>query len=218
VPLMLLGAVALWASTRGDDELESMATDTVPAAADTGYVASLEEEFVRLQGAASQTLASGALTDSAVAGIPAAAPVPGDESLLEREGRERNEAAEVQRAVADANQAWVAGDLDRHISHYADRVDYYNANGATRAFVRQDREKDLRRYDEREMAIHRQAVAFRADGRAIDLVDKTWTFEGSGERWTGSMRVQLILEKRDGRWVIVSERSSHVDFSRKERI
>jgi hypothetical protein len=49
-------------------------------------------------------------------------------------------------------------------------------------------------------------------------VDKTWVFEGSGERWRGSMRLELILEKRDDRWVIVSEQSKNVDYSRKERI
>ncbi|HYJ79934.1 MAG TPA: protein kinase [Longimicrobiaceae bacterium] len=218
IPLVVVAALALWAASQRGGEAESPAVVT-PVPADTGDFAALEEEFLGLQGAASGALASGALTDSARAPLPSPVPPPaGDESLLEAEGRERGEAAEVQRAVADANQAWVAGDLTRHVSHYADRVDYYSAEGVTRDFVRQDRAKDLAKYDEREITIRRQAVAFRPDGRAMDLVDKTWTFAGSGERWTGSMRVQLILEKRSGRWVIVSERSSNVDYSRKERI
>src|SRR6202008_2485775 len=122
-----------------DDGVDRAARDSIPAGADIRYLASLEEEFVRLKGAASQALAREALADSA-AGIPPATPVPSaGESVLEREGRERGEAAEVQRAVADANQAWVAGDLERHLSHYADRVDYYAAEGATREFVRRDR-------------------------------------------------------------------------------
>ncbi len=69
------------------------------------------------------------------------------------------------------------------------------------------------------MTIRRQAIEFLPDGRARSLVDKTWVFEGDEERWRGSMRMELILEKDDdGKWLIVSEKSANVDYSRKERI
>ncbi|HEU0053037.1 MAG TPA: hypothetical protein VFQ39_07660, partial [Longimicrobium sp.] len=109
-------------------------------------------------------------------------------------------------------------DLDRHVAHYADRVDYYDARNATRAFVREDRGRDLRRYDRRGMTVMRQAVTFPEPELARALVDKEWTFEGSGERWTGSMRQELLLRKEDGRWLIVSEQPSEVYYSRKTPI
>ncbi|HEU4453039.1 MAG TPA: serine/threonine-protein kinase [Longimicrobium sp.] len=215
VPLFVIAAALIWALTRGGGEETAAAPLTPP---DSTRLGAYDEEFVRLQGQASERLEETASQDS-TAPIPPPSPAAGDEeSVPERETDERAEAAAVQAAVLDANQAWVEGDLDRHMSHYARRVDYYSEENASHAFVRNDRRVNMRRYDSRQMTIRRQAVTFRPDGRARNLVDKTWVFEGSGERWRGSMRMELILEKRDGNWVIVSEKSADVDYSRKERI
>jgi hypothetical protein len=89
-------------------------------------------------------------------------------------------------------------------------VDYYNEENASRSFVRRDRRTALEQYPRRSITVHRQAVTFRDDGRARDLVDKSWEFLGDDEAWTGSMRQELILEKREGRWVIVSEKQLQV--------
>jgi hypothetical protein len=213
VPALLLLALVVWAATRGRGD-ERPATAAAP---DSTQLAAYNEEFLRLQGAAAAVLADSAAAERAA--VPAGgAPADTGESRGERMTREGEEALAVQRVVADANAAWVEGDLDRHIEHYGRRVDYYEEEGASRSFVERDRRRDMRRYEEREITIRRQAVTFRTDGRARNLVDKTWVFTGDDERWSGSMRQELILEKRDGRWLIVSEQPVHVDYSRKEPI
>jgi eukaryotic-like serine/threonine-protein kinase len=229
VPLLLLGVLAIWALTRGGGEPEQTAAGDPPppAAPDTGELAAMEGEFVRLQGQASAEMS---VPDEGGGAVPAVSPgtdsVPaasgddagetkGGESEQARVARETEAAKEVEDAILDLNEAWVDGDLDRHMSHYADRVDYYAARGATRAFVRADRGRDLRKYDDREMTVRRTAITFPSPDRARALVDKDWRFEGDDERWTGSMRLEMILERRDGDWVVVSEKGNQVYFSRK---
>ncbi|HEX2211763.1 MAG TPA: hypothetical protein VHG93_29015, partial [Longimicrobium sp.] len=156
--------------------------------------------------------------DSAVAASEETpTPPAGDEaeSVQAREAREREASAEVRRAIENVNEAWVDGNLDRHMRYYADRVDYYAANNATRDFVREDRGRDLRKYDDREMRVNRTAITFPTPNRARALVDKEWRFAGSGEVWTGAMRQELIFARIDGDWKIVSEKSNQVYHSRK---
>jgi hypothetical protein len=207
---LLAGMVAVWAATRGGGDPERTA-EAAPALPDTSQVAALEEEFVGLQGAASEALEDTAARPPAAALPAEGAPAPPEaDPEAERLESQRAEAAAVQVAVLDANRAWVDGDLDRHMSYYGPRVDYYNEENASRSFVRRDRREALERYGRRSITVHRQAVTFRPDGRARDLVDKSWEFIGDDEAWTGSMRQELILEKRDGRWVIVSEKQLEV--------
>ena len=231
VPLLLLGVLALWALTRGGGEPERTAeAPPAPAAPDTSELAAMEGEFVRLQGQASAEMS---IPDEGGGAVPAVSPgtdsasaasadgadeTKGGESEQARVARETEAAREVEDAILDLNEAWVDGDLDRHMRHYADRVDYYAARGATRDFVRADRGRDLRKYDDREMTVRRTAITFPSPDRARALVDKDWRFEGSGERWTGSMRLEMILERRDGDWVVVSEKGNQVYFSRKAPI
>jgi hypothetical protein len=42
------------------------------------------------------------------------------------------------------------------------------------------------------------------------LVTKDWDFEGRRERWTGSMRQELMLRLRGGEWLIVAEKTNEV--------
>ena len=223
-PLGLLLVAALFALTRrggGGEDPDPGAIAAVPAPAtapssDSTERARLDETFARMQGEAA-TAAAPADPGAGAGGAPAAVPParPGEDTGPVAE-RNQDEAQAVQAAIIDVNQAWVEGDLDRHIAHYAERVDYYNANTATRDFVRADRARDLRKYDDdREMTVRRQAVTFPSPNRARALVDKEWRFEGSGERWAGAMRQELILEKRDGRWLIVAENQNEVYSSRK---
>jgi len=218
IPVFLLAGLLLWALTRGGDDDGEPVADAGAAAPDSTQVSAYDEEFVGLQGQASERLEKEAEENGdTAASIPTPAADAGDESEP-RTSERAEDAAAVQAAVLDANDAWVQGDLDRHMSHYGRRVDYYAEENASRSFVRNDRRENMRRYDKREMTIRRQAIEFRPDGRARSLVDKTWVFEGSGERWRGSMRLELILEKQDDKWLIVSEKSANVDYSRKEKI
>ncbi|HEX8695917.1 MAG TPA: serine/threonine-protein kinase [Longimicrobium sp.] len=211
IPAVLLaGLIAVWAATRGGGDRERTA-EAAPALPDTSRLAALEEEFVRLQGAASESLEDTAAPPPAAALPAESAPAPpAEDTAAARAASQRAEAAAIQAAVLDANKAWVDGDLDRHMSYYGRRVDYYNEENASRSFVRRDRRTALEQYPRRSITVHRQAVTFRDDGRARDLVDKSWEFLGDDEAWTGSMRQELILEKREGRWVIVSEKQLQV--------
>jgi serine/threonine protein kinase len=124
---------------------------------------------------------------------------------------EGDEAAEaVGRVIADAQAAFVRGELDRHLSHYADRVDFHNQSGVPRSRVERERRADFLRYPDREIVLDRQAIEFPEPRRARALVDRSWEFSGPGETWSGTGRQELILELTDGRWRIVSERDLEI--------
>lgn len=117
-------------------------------------------------------------------------------------------AALLKRAVVDLNQAWVEGDIKRHIGHYASRVDYYNSRRLARSGVRRDRARDLRRYDvNRSIRIGDQTIEFIENDRARVLVEKSWAFTSEDQTRTGR-GIQEYIFKRDaddGKWYVVSE-------------
>ena len=202
--VLLVLAIAVWASR------QNRAPQAGPAAAaDTGAIAALHDKFLRLQG---QVAAPGAVSPPpAAAPEIAAAPQTAEE-------RERVKAAAVQSAVLDMHAAWSAGDVDRVMSHYADRVDYYGVEGLAKSFVRDDRARTIERYPRREITIESQATMFEAPDLARVLVNKSWTFAGSGERWTGRMRQELRLRDVGGQWLIVSEKTNRVYDQDRQRI
>jgi hypothetical protein len=99
-----------------------------------------------------------------------------------------------------------------------DRVDYYGVEGQSRSFVRADRARTIQRYPRREITIEGQATMFEEPDLARVLVTKSWTFVGSGERWTGRMRQELRMRNIDGTWLIVSEKSNRVYDQDRQRI
>lgn len=203
IPLvLLLLAIAVWASRRN----RAPQAGSI-AAADTGAIAALHDKFLRLQG---EVAAPGAERAPTVAVPEPAAATP--------EERERAKAAAVQTAVLDLHSAWAAGDLDRVMSHYADRVDYYGVEGQPKSFVRADRARTVQRYPRREITIEGQATMFEEPDLARVMVTKSWNFEGSGERWTGRMRQELRMRNIDGTWLIVSEKTNRVYDQDRERI
>lgn len=217
VPLLLLLAFAVWAARRGgDDAAPAVIAADSAAAPDSGGLAVLDEEFLRLEGAAAQTAA----TRPAPAATPAGttAPVvtqPPPQSPSGPRPAETSPAAvlaqaeaEITAAVHDVNKAWVDGDISRHVAHYGSRVDYYNSNNLPRAGVRRDRTRDLRRYDDRRIGIHAIEVQWQAPDRARVLVDKEWIFGQEGGRTRQGRGMQEYIFKRDaddGKWYIVSE-------------
>jgi hypothetical protein len=64
----------------------------------------------------------------------------------------------------------------------------------------------------------RQAVTVPAPDRARALVDKEWSFIGDDERWDGAERQELILERRDGRWLVVSEKDNEIYRSQRRKL
>jgi predicted Ser/Thr protein kinase/ketosteroid isomerase-like protein len=209
VPLLLLLAVGLWAARRGgNDENPAPVAAADTAALDTGGIAALDEEFVRLQGvaarAAGQPAPQSAGEPPASGAIPAttpfAAPASPANVLAQAE-------AEITAAVHDLNKAWVEGDISRHVAHYGSRVDYYNSNNLPRAGVRRDRTRDMRRYDDRQIGLRTIKVEWQAPDRARVLADKEWVFGGDGRTRQGRGMQEYIFKRDedDGKWYVVSE-------------
>jgi serine/threonine protein kinase len=235
VPLLLLLALVVWATTRGGDDEGPELASAAPGdtAADSVNVEALDREFVRLQGVVAQGAAAAqppaATTDPAVTPGPLTpgpvppeavpdgrmppraapstlprtqTPAPASASAVMAQAQ-----AEIEAAVHDLNKAWVEGDMSRHIGHYASRVDYYNSNNLTRAGVRRDRTRDLRRYEDRRIAIHAIQVQWLAPDRARVLVDKEWIFGGDGRTRQGRGMQEYLFarDEDDGQWYVTSE-------------
>jgi tRNA A-37 threonylcarbamoyl transferase component Bud32 len=130
------------------------------------------------------------------------------ENLREAASAEEGEkaAVAVQEVIGDLYQTWVHGDLEGHLEHYAERVDFRGARGATQARIRQARDASIERYPEREITITWLAIEFFEPGQARALVDRRWHFAGE-EAWQGAARDELVLKKHeDGAWRVVAER------------
>ncbi|HSU12678.1 serine/threonine-protein kinase [Longimicrobium sp.] len=196
--LLLLLIAAIWASRR------QRGAQDAAVRADTGAVAALHDRFLRLEGQAAAELA-GAFADTA---DTAQAPPP--DSAKTDTLSQAMDAAAVQRVVIDVHAAWSAGDLDRMMSHYASRADYYNVARATRPFIRRKVAETVRGYPTRKITLNRQAVMMVQPNLARVLVDKEWDFSGRGKRWFGSMRQELMLRSEDGTWKIISEKAVEI--------
>lgn len=115
-------------------------------------------------------------------------------------------AAAVQRVLLDLYQSLVLGDLDRHMAHYAERVEFDGERRVRRSSIRRERERLVERFEERELTVERHAITFPEPGRARALVDQRWRF-GSGRRaWQGATRQEVLLRLDDGHWRVVAER------------
>lgn len=213
VPLLLLLAVGLWAATRGgNDDPAPVASAADTAALDTGSIAALDEEFVRLQGVAGRAAVPPAAQPSGTEGTPepsASVPLPSTPAppAATPAAVMAQAEAEITAAVHDLNKAWVEGDISRHMAHYGSRVDYYNSNNLPRAGVRRDRSRDMRRYDDRQIGLRTIKVEWQAPDRARVLADKEWVFGGDGRTRQGRGMQEYIFKRDedDGKWYVVSE-------------
>jgi serine/threonine protein kinase len=208
-PLVLLALLGVWALGRGKDAGRTEVAGAVPAASPAE--AALDETFLRLQGEVARRAAVAVpAAGSGAAALPAAA-VPGTDSAPAASPLTDSVAAaqrEITAAVHDLNKAWVEGDLSRHVSHYASRVDYYNSRRLPRAGIRRDRTRDLRRYkDVREIGIHSVSVELVEPARARVLVDKEWRFAGPGGTRQGRGTQEYVFKRDadDRKWYVVSE-------------
>jgi predicted Ser/Thr protein kinase len=129
-------------------------------------------------------------------------------TLAPGDTRARDE-AQIRQAVESLNQAWVDGEMRRHVSHYASRVDYYNSSRLPRSGVSRDRRRDLEHYGEsRRIDIHGMQLEWLDEDRVRVRVDKGWDFRGEGGTRTGRGTQEYVFKRDDGdgRWYVVSER------------
>ncbi len=230
VALAVIGIALLIAfrGKRGSDDVAAApvadpANAAAPAGAlpDSGAMGGLEEEFAGLMGEASArvegTQPVAAAPAVAPQGDPPSEPTPADTSAAAFDPA--REEANVRATLVALNESFVRGSLEEHVAFYADRVDFYNDDDASRAAVRRDRRQALERYDrEKVITIHRMAVTFPEPGKAKALVDKEWDFRGSERRWEGSERQVYLLELRGGRWWVTGENDGTVYRSRRTRL
>jgi hypothetical protein len=206
-PLVLLAVLGIWALTRGGDAPDpsgALADATEPVRPDSAAFNQLNETFTSLQGEAARR--QPAPVAAAVGGVPAtqpgAAPSGNTENVLETARKE------IEAGVRDLNRAWVEGDLSRHVSHYASRVDYYNSTRLPRAGVRRDRGRDLRRYEvDRQIVFHDLRVEFLQPDEARVLVDKEWLFQSTSgiRRGRGLQEYIMKRDEDDGKWYVTRE-------------
>jgi serine/threonine protein kinase len=128
-----------------------------------------------------------------------------------RRGRpSRNVAAEneIRMTVHEINRAWVDGDISRHVSHYASRVDYYNSSRLPRSGVARDRRRELRRYATmRSIDVGEIRLEWLAEDRVRALVRKAWDLRGEDVSRIGTGLQEYVFKRDDddAHWYVVSE-------------
>lgn len=133
----------------------------------------------------------------------------------------RIDAGQIKSDVSEKVNGWAqsleAGDLNAHMSNYADRLDYYyTARDASLGAVRSDKQRAFGSFDDFRMEISNLRVTPDADGeKATAVFDKEWEFEGAENRNKGKAQSQLQLTKIDGDWRITGERDLKVYYTEK---
>ena len=131
------------------------------------------------------------------------------------------DAAQIKSDVSDKVDDWAAalesGNLNAHMSNYADRLDYYyNARSVGVATVRSDKQRAFGSFDDFRVEISNLRVTPEASGeKAIAVFDKEWEFEGADNRNKGKSQSQLQLTKIDGAWRITGEKDLKVYYTEK---
>jgi hypothetical protein len=122
------------------------------------------------------------------------------------------DAEEVKSEVSDEMYAWKSsmesGSLDSVMSHYASTLEYYyKSRGTSASAVRANKQKAFDKYYEFRVSIGNMTVTPDESGqKATAVFNKSWTFEGSGDRNTGTVRAQFQLTKIGGKWYITGEK------------
>jgi hypothetical protein len=99
------------------------------------------------------------------------------------------------------------------MTHYADRLDYYNKRGASVGTVRADKQKAFSTYDTIKINLSNMRVTPDATGEnATAVFDKDWYFENAAKVSEGKVQSQLKLKKIGGAWKITGEKDLKVYY------
>lgn len=125
--------------------------------------------------------------------------------------------SEVADKVDDWKSALESGNLDKHLSGYADRLDYYyKSSNVSLATVRSDKERAFGRFDDFRVKISNLRVTPAVTGeKAVAVFDKEWEFEGDDARNAGKTQSQLQLTKINGAWRITGEKDLKIYYVEK---
>ncbi|MEK7724063.1 MAG: hypothetical protein AAB336_06940 [Acidobacteriota bacterium] len=114
-----------------------------------------------------------------------------------------------------------AHNLDTNLSNYADTVDYYKGGKINKSKLKASKEPAYKRYDSIAIDISNMKVAVDPTGeKATVTFDKEWDFSGTDKDGievfnTGKVQQQLVLNKFNGKWKIVSEKDLKVYYADK---
>jgi serine/threonine protein kinase len=134
-------------------------------------------------------------------------PEPPPETASSSRPLTEEEGGQVEQFLAEWISSSESRDIDWHMRHYADRVDYYQAGPVSKSRIRADRERAYSRYDHIEITVPRIFEAtLEPDGTVRIVFDKAWEFVGSGGNSTGKVKQQLLLRPAGGTLEIVGEK------------
>lgn len=124
---------------------------------------------------------------------------------------------QIESEVSDSLEKWKSqsesGDLDAYMNSYADTVDYYKKSGASRSFVRNDKQRAFSRFDSISFNLSNVSITPDASGeRATAVFDKEWEFLNNEKASSGKVRQQLLLKKIGGKWLITGEKDLKVYY------
>lgn len=144
-------------------------------------------------------------------------PTPNGWSNTSSTPAEQVNAEEVKKEVAKTIFTWKSTaeshDLDSYMGNYADTVDYYLKKGASRAFVRSDKQKAFDIFDSISVDITNVSVTPGPTGQEASAVyDKEWVFEGK-KRSAGKVRQEMQFKRVNGEWLITSEKDIKVYYT-----
>lgn len=114
-----------------------------------------------------------------------------------------------------------AHNLDTNLSNYADTVDYYKGGKINKTKLKASKEPAYKKYDEINIEISEMKVTVDPTGeKATVTFDKEWDFAGADKDGNevfnnGKVQQQLILNKFNGKWKIVSEKDVKVYYADK---
>lgn len=114
--------------------------------------------------------------------------------------------------VMSAINAWADSirrrDLNDNLSHYADLLDvYYGSSNVSSGTVRSNRALIFNRYyDSTDVQISDESVEVSPDGNHAEVTyDNTYNWRGGSKSLSGKSRNKIVMDRRDGRWLITSE-------------
>lgn len=108
--------------------------------------------------------------------------------------------------------------LDANVSNYADTVDYYKGGKISKSKLKASKDPAYKKYDSIEIEIKNMKVTADPTGdKATVTFDKDWDFAGIDKDGNdvinrGSVQQQLVLNKVNGKWKIVSEKDVKVHW------
>ncbi len=125
---------------------------------------------------------------------------------------------QLKREISERIGAWQSAaeslNVNAYMNNYADTVDYYNKNGASLNFVRQDKQRFFNKFNNIEINISNLRVTPDASGDSATAVfDKEWAFDNGENASTGKVQTQLRFKKFDGKWLITGEKDLKVYYT-----